>query len=111
MSDANVIENVGHIYQDDKMHVSSPPRAAPELLLIHTHTHKHFPFPPFTGTAADARELSTGDIRSDVRVLAAQRVESPQLPGNTSISTAQESRLQAQHTDADVLNEPKEYCI
>lgn len=39
-----------------------------------------------------------------MRVLAAQRVESPQFPGNTSISAAQESRLQAKHTDADVLS-------
>lgn len=67
---------------------SSPPPQ--DILDSHSHT---FPILLFKGTAADARELSTGDIWSDVRVLAAERVESPQLPGNTSLSTAQESRL------------------
>jgi len=47
----------------------------------------------FLGTFANASELSARDLRSDVRVLAARRVESTQFPRDTFVSAAQEFRF------------------
>lgn len=45
------------------------------------------------GISAHATQLSAGNLRSHVRVLAAQRVEQTQLPGDPSVSAAQEPRI------------------
>ena len=47
-----------------------------------------------SGVAWNTEELSPRDLRLDVRVLAAERAEPAQLPGDSSVPAAQEPGLQ-----------------
>ena len=110
LSDEKVFENIGHIYQDDKKHVSHVNwwcrggRSRQEVvistgtLIRRRITSGVLITPaclfPSTGAARHSEELPSRDLRPDVRVLAEERAESAQLPGDSPFLTTKESGLQ-----------------